>query len=198
MWNAVIGSEHNPSFNTGCDDCPVEGGSWNDAQVFVTKLSILTKQPFRLPTEVEWEYAARGGRQSKGYKYSGSHHIDKVAWYIDNYQKNKSGDKGTTHPVGMKQPNELGLYDMSGNVWEWCEDLYTKEYEQNGKSVHSGWPFEGTHQHFLAGPLIPRQIHFFSAEYCEVEVGEEQPKGAVCPTLITIWERIVMNMAVSV
>lgn len=148
LWNAVIGSEHNPSFNTGCDDCPVEGVSWNDAQVFVTKLSILTKQPFRLPTEVEWEYAARGGRQSKGYKYSGSLHIDKVAWYIDNYQKNKSGDKGTTHPVGMKQPNELGLYDMSGNVWEWCEDLYTKEYEQNGKSVHSGWPFEGTHLYF--------------------------------------------------
>ena len=77
---------------------------------------------------MEWEYAARGGRQSKGYKYSGSHHIDKVAWYIDNYQKNKSGDKGTTHPVGMKQPNELGLYDMSGNVW--------------------GWPFEGTHLYF--------------------------------------------------
>lgn len=145
LWKAVIGADLNSSSNTGCDDCPVEHVSWNDAQVFVTKLSILTNKSFRLPAEIEWEYAARGGKQSKGYKYSGSHNIDEVAWYIDNYQKSKYGEKGTTHPVGMKKPNELGLYDMSGNVWEWCNDLYTKEYFQNGKSVHPGWPFEGTY-----------------------------------------------------
>lgn len=148
LWNAVIGSKHNSSYNQGCDDCPVEKVSWNDAQAFIAKLSILTKRPFRLPTEVEWEYAARGGKRSKGYKYSGSHNIDEVAWYVGNYQESKYGNMGTTHPVGMKKPNELGVYDMSGNVWEWCEDLYNKEYSQNGKKVHSGWPFTGTYLYF--------------------------------------------------
>lgn len=148
LWNAVVGEKANRSLNIGCEDCPVEHVSWHDAQFFVTKLSILTKKPFRLPTEAEWEYAARGGKQSKGYKYSGSHDIDKVAWYIDNYRDSKYGEAGTTHPVGMKRPNELGLYDMSGNVWEWCSDLYTKEYVQNGKSVHADWPFKGVKLYF--------------------------------------------------
>lgn len=148
LWRAVMGSDLNRSYNSGCEDCPVERISWKDAHEFITKLNILTDRTFRLPTEAEWEYAARGGDQSKGYKYSGSNKIDEVAWYIDNYQKSKHGNKGTTHPVGMKKPNELGLYDMSGNVWEWCSDWYTKEYIRNGKSVHPGWPFKGTHLFF--------------------------------------------------
>lgn len=143
LWNAVVNNDVDRSFNSGCADCPVEQVSWSDAQFFVTKLSILTKKHFRLPTEAEWEYAARGGRRSKGYKYSGSHNLDDVAWYIDNFQESKYGEKGTTHPVGMKEPNELGLYDMSGNVWEWCDDLYAKEYYHNGKQVHPDWPFKG-------------------------------------------------------
>lgn len=144
LWRAVMGSHLYRSYNSDCEDCPAEQVSWSDAQEFISKLNTLTDKTFRLPTKVEWEYAARGGKRSKGYKYSGSNNIDDVAWYIKNHQKSKFGKKGTTHPVGMKKPNELGLYDMSGNVWEWCSDWYTKEYVQNGKSVHPGWPFKGS------------------------------------------------------
>ena len=114
LWEVVMGN--NPSYNKGAQR-PVENVSWNDCQYFIQKLNQLTGKVFRLPTEAEWEYAARGGKQSKGYKYSGSNNIDDVAWYKDN-----SGSK--THPVATKQPNELGIYDMSGNVWEWCQDWY--------------------------------------------------------------------------
>ena len=114
LWTAVMGS--NPSANKG-DNLPVENVSWNDCQTFITKLNQMTGQKFRLPTEAEWEYAARGGKRSKGYKYSGSNTLTDVAWYDEN-----SSDK--THPVATKKPNELGLYDMSGNVMEWCQDWY--------------------------------------------------------------------------
>ena len=114
LWRAVMGN--NPSRFKG-NNLPVEQVSWNDCQTFISRLNNLTGKNFRLPTEAEWEYAARGGNRSRGYKYSGSNALSDVAWYEDN-----SGDK--THPVGSKSPNELGLYDMSGNVWEWCSDWY--------------------------------------------------------------------------
>lgn len=114
QWRAVMGS--NPSYFTG-DNLPVKQVSWDDIQEFITKLNTMTGKTFRLPTEAEWEYAARGGNKSKGYKYSGSNTLDNVAWYTNNSSRK-------THPVGQKQPNELGLYDMSGNVWEWCQDWY--------------------------------------------------------------------------
>ena len=114
LWEAVMGS--NPSTFSG-NQKPVETVSWNDCQKFITNLNNLTGMNFRLPTEAEWEYAARGGNGSQGYKYSGSNTISDVAWY--------SGNSGSeTHNVKTKSPNELGIYDMSGNVFEWCEDWY--------------------------------------------------------------------------
>ena len=114
LWKAVMGG--NPSEFIG-DNLPVEQVSWNDCHTFITKLNQLTGKTFRLPTEAEWEYAARGGDRSNGYQYSGSNDLDEVAWYLDN-------SSSTTHPVGTKQANELGIYDMSGNVCEWCQDWY--------------------------------------------------------------------------
>lgn len=114
LWTAVMGN--NPSYNADNLQCPVENVSWLDCQSFVDKLNELTGRQFRLPTEAEWEFAARGGIESHGYKYAGSDSIDDVAWYYDFDEQ--------THAVGGKAPNELGLYDMSGNVMEWCSDWH--------------------------------------------------------------------------
>lgn len=126
QWRDVMGT--NPSYFSGCDDCPVEQVSWNDVQKFIKKLNKKNWKKYRLPTEAEWEYAARGGKKSKGYKYAGSDNIGNVAWYSEN-----SYDK--THTVGTKRANELGIYDMTGNVWEWCNDWYDGDYY--GKSPKS-------------------------------------------------------------
>ena len=132
LWKVVMGS--NPSSCKG-DNLPVEQVSWNDCQKFIRKLNSLTGQNFRLPTEAEWEFACRGGNNSRGYKYSGSNYIDNVAWYDGN-----SGDK--THPVGTKAPNELGIYDMTGNVWEWCADWYG-DYSSGAQTNPKG-PYDGS------------------------------------------------------
>lgn len=121
LWQAVMGD--NPSINKG-DKMPVDNVSWNDCQRFIAKLNKLTNTTFRLPTEAEWEYAAQGGNRSKEYTFAGNEKIDRVAWYEEN-----SG--AFTHPVATKKPNKLGLYDMSGNVWEWCIDKYSKNYYEN-------------------------------------------------------------------
>ncbi len=128
LWKAVMGS--NPSNRKG-DNLPVEYVSWDDCQVFIQKLNQLTGKQFRLPTESEWEYAARGGRKSRGYKYAGGNNIGSVAWYYDNNSGNR------THTVATKQANELGVYDMSGNVWEWCSDRYG-DYRSSSQSDPQG------------------------------------------------------------
>ena len=131
LWKAVMGN--NPSNFKG-DNLPVEQVSWYDCQEFLSKLNRITGKTFRLPTEAEWEYAARGGNKSRGYQYSGSNNTLDVAWFRDNSGSN-------THAVGTKQPNELGIYDMSGNVGEWCQDwhgLYNSSSQVNPTGANSG------------------------------------------------------------
>jgi len=131
LWQAVMGS--NPSRFSGSQK-PVEWVSWNDCQDFIKKLNAITGENFRLPTEAEWEFAARGGNKSRGYKYAGSNTIGDVVWYGSN-------SKYETHNVGNKQANELGLYDMSGNVWELCSDWYdgySSGSQTNPKGPSSG------------------------------------------------------------
>ena len=141
-WEAVMGN--NPSSFKGSKR-PVERVSWNDCQEFIRKLNTMTGKHFRLPTEAEWEYAARGGNKTIGYKYAGSDNFDRVAWC-----NNNSGD--TTHDVGQKSPNELGLYDMSGNVWEWCADWYGS-YNSNSQTNPSG-PSSGSYRVRRGGSWI--------------------------------------------
>jgi sulfatase modifying factor 1 len=124
LWVAVMGD--NPSKNK-CDKCPVESVSWKEVQSFIRKLDSLSGKNYRLPTEAEWEYAARGGSLSKGHIYSGSNDADEVAW-------NYSNSKIMIRPAAQKKPNELGLYDMSGNVSEWCQDWYGKYPEKVSKN----------------------------------------------------------------
>ena len=124
----------NPSAFKG-DNRPVETVSWDNAQEFIRKLNEITGKAYRLPTEAEWEYAARGGKQSEGYKYAGSNQLKEVGWYDAN-------SYGETKPVGMKAPNELGLYDMSGNVYELIEDQWHDNYD-GAPSSGAAWKGKG-------------------------------------------------------
>ena len=143
LWYAVMGQKPSTdgilwssTYGLG-DNRPAYYVSWNDCQEFITKLNQITGQQFRLPTEAEWEFAARGGTKSKGYKYSGSNTIGDVAWYTDN-------SSSKNHEVATKQANELGIYDMSGNVWGWCSDWYGS-YSSSAQTNPTG-PTSGSYR----------------------------------------------------
>ena len=143
QWKAIMGN--NPSSFKG-DNLPLENVSWKDCQKFIEKLNKLTGKKFSLPTEAQWEYAARGGK-SGGTKYSGSNAIENVAWYWNN-----AGEK--THPVGEKSPNDLGIYDMSGNVLEWCQDWYDSNYYKNSPTSNPTGPDSGSSRVVRGGGWI--------------------------------------------
>jgi formylglycine-generating enzyme required for sulfatase activity len=153
QWEAVMGT--NPSHFKACANCPVENVSWEDCQEFIQKLNAITGKTYRLPTEAEWEYAARGGNMSKGYKYAGSNELDDVAWHdVISIKK--------TNPVGQKSPNELGIYDMSGNVWEWCSDRYGVSYYSSSPSTNPKGPDSGSNRVLRGGSWR------YAAAYCRV------------------------------
>ncbi|MBL0309822.1 MAG: formylglycine-generating enzyme family protein [Bacteroidetes bacterium] len=129
-WKLVMGTTPAAEY---CAECPAINVSWYDAQLFINRLNQLSGKTFRLPSEAEWEYAAKGGSKSHGYKYAGSNDADVVAWY-DTLKTN--GIK----PVGKKAPNELGLYDMSGNVWQWCTDYFDEKYYSHSPSNNPKGP----------------------------------------------------------
>ncbi|HWB64840.1 MAG TPA: formylglycine-generating enzyme family protein [Chitinophagales bacterium] len=129
-WKTIMGSL--PPANT-CDECPVINVTWHDAYIFINKLNQLSGKNYRLPTEAEWEYAAKGGNKAHGYKYAGGDVAMEVAWYDSTISK-------TEHPVGEKKANELGLYDMSGNVWQWCSDWFDEKYYSKSPSNNPQGP----------------------------------------------------------
>lgn len=147
QWQSVMGN--NPSFFKSCGEkCPVEQVNWNDIQEFIKKLNAKTKKAYRLPTEAEWEYAARSG--GKKEKYAGTNsdaELGKYAWYSAN-----SG--GSAHPAGQKQPNSLGLYDMTGNVWEWCQDWYGETYYNQSPRRNPSGPPSGTRRVLRGGAWL--------------------------------------------
>jgi len=155
QWKKVM--DNNPSEFKSCgDDCPVERVSWNDVQDFINELKSRTGKNYRLPTEAEWEYACRSG--GKKEKYCGGNNPDDVAWYSDN-----SGSR--THPVGQKQPNGLGIYDMSGNVWEWCSDWYDSSYYRSSPKSNPAGPSRGSGRVIRGGSWSSWAGGFVRASY---------------------------------
>jgi sulfatase modifying factor 1 len=161
QWQSIMGN--NPSAFLKCPQCPVEQVSYEEIQEFLTKLNKQTCKAYRLPTEAEWEYAARGGHRSLNYIYSGSSVADHVAWFDHN-------SKCATHAVGQLAPNELGLFDMSGNVWEWCSDWYSKSYYATSPALNPKGPSSGNARVVRGGSW------YYIERFCRVsDRGEDAP-----------------------
>jgi formylglycine-generating enzyme required for sulfatase activity len=153
QWKAIM--KTNPSNFSGCDNCPVENVSYIDIQDFIEELNYKTGKKYRLPTEAEWEFAARGGNNSNNYTYSGSSTLSKIGWSSEN-------SENRTHAVGELRPNELGLFDMTGNVWEWCSDWYDSSYYSNSPSSNPRGPSSGSNRVLRGGGWS------FTASSCRV------------------------------
>lgn len=150
QWDATMVGYYNVSHHSNCPQCPVESVSWAEAQQFIRKLTVMTGKSYRLPTEAEWEYAAKGGQSSRHYRYSGNNDIDLVGWIADG----PITDETKTKPVGLKQPNELGIYDMSGNVLEMCSDWYDSTYYQNKIMNNPQGPANGKYKVYRGGSYV--------------------------------------------
>lgn len=176
QWRTVMGaptSLGDPSYFKNCDNCPVEQVTWNDVQEFIKKLNQKTGKNYRLPTEAEWEYAARGGSADSPTTYAGSDNINEVAWSYKNsgdsllnnvwYYSTIEKNHCRTHPVGQKRPNALGIYDMSGNVCEWCNDWYDDYCSKYSNiQIDPKGPLSG-HSHVIRGGSW--ELH---PQYCRV------------------------------
>jgi formylglycine-generating enzyme required for sulfatase activity len=192
LWQAVM--DETPSHFKGDGNLPVESVYWDDVQEFIQKLNANTGKKYRLPTEAEWEYVARGGKNSKGYKFSGSNNIDDVGWYLGNsgdkpmnneemiqlllseednedneYNRKVEANNHKTHPVGTKRPNELGVYDMTGNVWEWVSDWFGENYYDSSHGINPTGPDSGFCRVFRGGGWC------FDARYCRVSCRISSP-----------------------
>ncbi len=148
QWKELMGI--NPASFKSCPECPLEYASWDEIQKFIRNLNLRTGKNYRLPTEAEWEYAAGGGKLSKGYKYAGSNSIEEVAWYRGNSNRE-------THPVGGKRANELGIYDMSGNIGEWCSDWYAENYYANSAASNPSGASSGSERVLRGGCRTDRE-----------------------------------------
>lgn len=159
QWKAVM--NNNPSYNN-CDNCAVYNVSFDDVQLFLEKLNVLTGKNYRLPTEAEWEYAAKGGKKSKNYIYSGSNNISTVALYYEN-------DNYKSIPVGHFNPNELGIYDMTGNVAEWCSDFFDKTYYSKSPNNNPKGPSSGKSRVVRGGSASERRY----MDFCRITYRKE-------------------------
>ena len=191
LWTAVMSS--NPSKYPSGDNYPVEQVNWYDCQDFVEKLSELTGRHFRLPTEAEWEYAARGGQRSRGYRYSGSYNLDEIGRYADNSRAYSWYTLGTKKEIGTKKPNELGLYDMTGNVAEWCQDKLGNDYYRHSPTTNPQGPdrsSEKDNRCFRGGSVCDNDKYDYLKVY-------HRPRGGMPPEIKSFYIGLRLAMSVN-